>query len=295
MSVERLSPCKVNLCLNVLGPRPDGYHNLETLMHPLALSDRLECERTGTRVVLTCTRSDLPVDSSNLVVRAANAFRDEAGLTDGIRMHLDKQVPMAAGLGGGSGNAAAALLALNELFGFPLSPQQLARLAAQLGSDVHFFLQSKPALATGRGEIIEPLDWFQALEGAWMLLVHPGFGISTAWAYQSLERFPEALHGQPGRAQRFVESLQSRTLDEASADFYNSFEGPVFEKHPILALYKEFLRESGANAALMSGSGSAVFALTTSQEAARALRDRFLARFGTSPWTEMLPVGPSCL
>jgi len=204
MSVERLSPCKVNLCLNVLGPRPDGYHNLETLMHPLALSDRLECERTGTRVVLTCTRSDLPVDSSNLVVRAANAFRDEAGLTDGIRMHLDKQVPMAAGLGGGSGNAAAALLALNELFGFPLSPQQLARLAAQLGSDVPFFLQSKPALATGRGEIIEPLDWFQALEGAWMLLVHPGFGISTAWAYQSLERFPEALHGQPGRAQRFV-------------------------------------------------------------------------------------------
>ena len=294
MPVERPSPCKVNLFLNVLGPRPDGYHNLETVMHPLGLSDRLECERAGTRVVLTCTRPDLPVDRSNLVVRAANAFRAEAGVTDGIRMHLDKRVPVAAGLGGGSSDSATALLALNELFECPLGPQQLARLASQLGSDVPFFLQTKPALATGRGEIIQSLDWFPALQSAWILLVHPGFGISTAWAYQSLKRFPQTLHGQPGRAQRFVESLQSGTLDEASPDFYNSFEASAFEKHPILALYKEFLRETGATAALMSGSGSAVFALATSQDAASALRDHFLSRFGESPWTEVLPVGPSC-
>ena len=119
-------------------------------------------------------------------------------IRDGVRLELRKNIPLAAGLGGGSGNAATTLLGLNELFGEPLSPDQLRPIAAALGSDVPFFLQDKPALATGRGEQIQPLGAFPALSGAAFLLIHPGFGIATAWAYQRLARFPAALNGRAG-------------------------------------------------------------------------------------------------
>jgi len=291
MAAERLSPCKVNLLLNILGRRADGYHALETLMHPVGLCDRLELQRAGTGVVLTCSQPNLPVDRSNLVVRAAELFCAEAGVKEGVRLHLDKRIPLAAGLGGGSGNAAATLLALNALFGGPLSDGRLAGLAARLGSDVPFFLQPKPALATGRGEQVQPLDWFPALAGAWVLLIHPGFGISTAWAYQSLARFPHALNGQAGRAQQLVDSLRTRSLADAAQGFYNSLESPAFEKYPILALYQEHLRAAGATGVLMSGSGSTTFALATNEDAAQALHERFRSHFGDTPWTAVLPIG----
>lgn len=292
MAIDRTSPCKINLLLNVLGPRPDGYHDLETVLHPVGLCDHLELERSATAIAFSCNDPKLPTDGRNLVVRAAQRFLAEAGLTEGVRLRLDKRIPVAAGLGGGSGNAAAALLGLNELFENPLSAGQLARLASGLGADVPFFLQPAPALATGRGEHVRPLDWFPALRRAWLLLIHPGFGIPTAWTYQSLKRFPEALHGQPGRAQRLVEHLQSETLADLSGKLYNSLETPAFAKHPILALYQEFLRAAGAAAVLMSGSGSATFALTENENAARELRDRFLGHFGNTPWTAVLPVEP---
>jgi len=293
MAVERLSPCKVNLLLNILGRRSDGYHALETVTHPVGLCDRIEFDRGGSGVRLTCSRPDLPVDGSNLVVRAAELFCAEAGVADGVRLHPDKQVPLAAGLGGGSGNAATTLLGLNALFDHPLSVESLTRLAAQLGSDVPFFLQAKPALATGRGEQVQALDNFPALDAAWILLIHPGFGISTAWAYQNLGRFPVAINGRPGRAQELVVSLQTRSLAEAATLFYNSLEAPAFEKFPVLALYQEHLRDSGAAGVLMSGSGSTTFALTADERAARALLEQFQSRFGTSSWTAVLPIaGP---
>ena len=131
----------------------------------------------------------LPTDGQNLVHRAATAFLQAAKITGGVRIHLEKKIPLAAGLGGGSGNAATTLLALNELFDQPLAPEKLHELAAALGSDVPFFLQNRPALATGRGEKIQPLEDFPALRGKAFLLIHPGFGILTAWAYQALARF----------------------------------------------------------------------------------------------------------
>jgi 4-diphosphocytidyl-2-C-methyl-D-erythritol kinase len=291
MSLEWTSPCKVNFLLNILGKRPDGFHELETVLHPVGICDRIEFTRGGDRIALTCNHPTLPVDQSNLVVRAAQLFRQASGIADGVRIHLEKQIPLAAGLGGGSANAAAALRGLNALFGGPLSDGRLSELAAQLGSDVPFFLQPLPAVATGRGERIQPLDWFGALAGTWLLLVHPGFGISTAWAYQSLARYPQAIHGQPGRAARLVARLQTGQLTNAAADFYNALELPAFEKYPILALYQEFLRAEGAAVVLMSGSGSSIFALAPSEPAALTLRDRFLARFGTNGWTAVSPVG----
>jgi 4-diphosphocytidyl-2-C-methyl-D-erythritol kinase len=271
MTIEKQSPCKVNLLLNILGKRPDGFHELETVMHPVNLFDRLVFERSGTSIKLSCSDPALAVDESNLVHRAAKAFLEAAGTQEGVQIHLEKKIPMAAGLGGGSGNAATTLLGLNELFEKPLSHERLHGLAAAIGSDVPFFLQSKPALATGRGEKIQSLEFFPALKGTAFLLIHPGFGVPTAWAYQNLARFPEALNGRPGRAESLVRLLNTFDLRTAGAEFYNALEAPVLAKYPLLAICQEVLRESGASVALMSGSGSTTFGIYGSAvEAARA-------------------------
>ena len=289
MTQEKLSPCKVNLLLNILGKRPDGFHELETVMHPVRLFDRLAFARGGQGIQLTCNEPSLPTDASNLVYRAAARFLETARIADGVRLRLEKSIPLAAGLGGGSGNAATTLLGLNELFGQPLAPSQLETIAAALGSDIPFFLQSKPALATGRGEKIQSLEAFPAMRGAAFLLIHPGFGISTAWAYQQLARFPAALQGRPGRARELVSRLQTADLRAAGAGFYNSLEAPALEKYPLLALFQEFLRDQGAAATLMSGSGSTTFAVAESRPAAEKLAEGFKAKFGASNWMAVVP------
>ncbi len=290
MTLTRPSACKVNLLLNILGKRADGFHELETVMQPVALHDELTFKRGGAALDLSCSDPALPVDSTNLVHRAATAFLESARITDGVSIHLTKNIPMAAGLGGGSGNAATTLLGLNELFGKPLSPEQLFQIAARLGSDVPFFLQHQPAMALGRGEQVESLAPFAALQGAWMLLIHPGFGISTPWAYKELANFPDALNGRAGRAHELIALLQAGDLAAAGAAFYNSLEAPALRKHPLLALFQEFLGTHGAVATLMSGSGSATFALVRDQSAAGVLREKFLARFGSTNWTALVPL-----
>jgi len=289
-TLEKNSPCKVNLLLNILGRRPDGFHNLETLFHPVNLCDRLAFSRNGAGVQLTTSDPSLPTDARNLVHRAATAFLSAARIGDGVRIHLEKNIPLAAGLGGGSGNAATTLLGLNELFGLPLPGARLAELAATLGSDVNFFLQDKPALATGRGEIIEVLDYFPALRGASFFLIHPGFGISTPWAYQNLARFPAAQNGTPGRARQLIKLLQGGDLARAGRAFYNSLEAPALEKYPILGIYQEFLRAQGATATLMSGSGSTTFALFQEPAAAAAILEKFKTKFGGNGWMAVVPV-----
>ena len=281
--LAKASCCKVNLLLNILGKRPDGYHELETVIHPVDVCDWLEFERAGNGIDLSCSDPHLPVNSKNLVFRAAALFLQSAGAREGIRIHLHKQIPVAAGLGGGSGNAAVTLLALNELFGNPLEPAKLGELAASLGSDIPFFLQGNPALATGRGEVITPLGFFPALRGTYLVLAHPGFGISTPWAYEQLARFPAAAHGTIGRAQRLVSLLQT-DLTAGVREFYNSLEAPALRKYPLLELFQENFRQNGALGALMSGSGSTTFAVAPSQAAAEALVEKFKARFGRANW-----------
>jgi len=288
MTLVRRSPCKVNLLLNILRRRPDGFHELETVLQPVPFCDELHFEMAGSGVTLTCSQATLPTGPENLVHRAATALLAAARLRTGVRIHLEKRIPLAAGLGGGSSNAANTLLGLNQLFGNPIDSSKLTELAAGLGSDVPFFLQNNPALATGRGEHVQPTPPFAALRGVGMLLIHPGFGIPTPWAYQELAKFPAALNGQPGRAARLLEQLNSSDLSAAGREFYNSLEAPALTKHPILALYQEFLRDQGAAAALMSGSGSTTFALAANKDAAAVLREKFLARFGSANWTAVV-------
>lgn len=291
MALELKSPGKVNLLLNILGPRPDGFHELETVLQPVALHDTLSFTRVGAGLELSCSDPTLPVDATNLVWRAAAAFFRAAGIAGGAKIHLTKTVPREAGLGGGSANAATTLRGLNELFGRPLSGETLHTLAAGLGSDVPFFLQERPALATGRGEVIRPLAPFPALKGGWVLLVHPGFGIPTAWAYRALARFPAAQRGRPGRAEELIRALAAEDLSGAAPLFYNALEAPAFTKYPWLALAREFLEANGAAVSRMTGSGSALFALVPDQHRGEALRERVLARFGPRLWTAVVPLG----
>ncbi len=284
MTLTRQSPCKVNLLLNILGKRADGFHELETILQPVPVCDELQFNRDGHRIELTCNHPSLPVDSRNLVYRAAAAFLKTARRSEGVRIHLEKRIPLAAGLGGGSGNAACTLLGLNDLFSQPLAARQLEEIAATLGSDVPFFLQNQPALATGRGENITPLDLSPALRGVFVLLIHPGFGISTAWAYQALAGYPQALNGRPGRAQKLASLLQTVDLAAAANEFYNALEAPALNKYPLLALFQEFLKANGAVAAMMSGSGSTTFALVKGQKAAEQLREIFRTKFGENHW-----------
>lgn len=284
------SPCKVNLLLNILGKRPDGFHELETVMHPVALFDKLSLEKTGASgIELTCSEPSLPVDSRNLVYRAAALFLEKTGIQSGLRLHLEKNVPMAAGLGGGSANAATALQGLNELFERPLPQATLLELAASLGSDVPFFLQRGPGLGTGRGEKVQTLDPFPSMERAAFILVHPGFGIATAWAYQALARFPLALNGQPGRAAKLIELLNGSDLPVAGKEFYNSLEAPALDKYPLLQVYQQFFRSHGADATLMSGSGSTTFALVSSVNKGEQLAEEFRSEFGPSAWLRVVP------
>lgn len=289
MHLEIKSPCKVNLLLNILGRRPDGFHELETVMQPVKVYDELQFERTGADVQLTCSEKNLPIDSKNLVHRAATKFLETAKIGAGIKIHLEKKIPLAAGLGGGSGNAATTLLALNELFGHPLALAQLDEIAATLGSDVPFFLHNKPALAVGRGEKVSVLENFPALNGRAFFLVHPGFGIATPWAYQALAKFPAALNGEKGRAQKLVVKLQTGDLRAASNEFYNSLEAPALDKFPVLGLYQEFLLAEGALAALMSGSGSTTFAIAENLAVAESLGEKFKSKFGPNCWIATTP------
>jgi 4-diphosphocytidyl-2-C-methyl-D-erythritol kinase len=290
MPLIRSSPCKVNLLLNILGRRPDGFHDLETLFHPVPLCDELTFETdSNSGIQFTCDHPELPTDRSNLVVRAAEQFLTEAQWTGrGVRIHLAKRIPLAAGLGGGSSNAAQTLVGMNDLFGRPLGNDRLDRLAATLGSDVNFFLQDQPARATGRGEQVEPMASFESLRGRGMILYHPGFGISTAWAYRELAQYPEALKGRPGRVEDLERALRSGDLTEAGKHFYNSLEAPALHKYPILELYQSFFREHGAWAALMSGSGSTTFALFPDVVMAQAAVAPFEARFGAEGWMQVV-------
>ncbi|MBG88622.1 MAG: 4-(cytidine 5'-diphospho)-2-C-methyl-D-erythritol kinase [Verrucomicrobiales bacterium] len=285
MTVHHQSHCKINLLLNILRKREDGFHELETVMAPVACFDELEFSKSHAGIRIIGNHPELNDDPQNLIRRAAQAFFAETRIEPEVHIRHEKRLPMAAGLGGGSSNAAHTLRGLNELFDEPLASDDLHRLAAQLGSDINFFLQDGPAMATGRGEQVESLEPFPALKDAGLLLIKPGFGVSTPWAFKNLARYPKALEGTPGRAKLLVELLNGSDVGSATAEFYNSLEASVLPKHPLLKIYQDFLNEHGAIVSLMSGSGSTTFAVTGSEVDAKELGQAFVARFGNHCWT----------
>ena len=254
--------CKINLGLDILRRRADGFHDLETVMVPVyGLYDRLTIERISGDGVLF-ESSGLQIDcppEKNLCLRAFDLMQQRYGV-GGVHLHLDKQVPFGAGLGGGSSDATMTLLGLNDLFALHLSETELIALAAELGSDTAFFVRNTPQLCTGRGEQMEPIDL--DLKGLWLVLVKPDEGVSTREAYSGVvPHLPEI----PLR-----ERLQ-RPLAEWQSCVVNDFEPHIFAAHPRLAAIKAELLQAGACYAAMSGSGSTLFGLFDDEKKARRI------------------------
>ena len=269
------APAKINLYLAIKGKRADGFHDLETRMVKITLVDRLHLTRRDSGITVDCPASDLPTGEGNLVHRAAKSFFTALGTGGGVHIVLEKNVPIAAGLGGGSSDAAAALRGLNTLYGFPFSANQLGDLARPLGADVPFFVDDcVVAWATGIGNEIHAEDF--SLSG-WIVLVNPGFPVSTKWVY---ENFTLTTGGNPyilGR--EFVHGTDA-CAGSGNLPLYNELEAVTIRKYPELGRIKDELLVDGAHGALMSGSGPTVFGLFENEVQAQKSLARFAQRFG---------------
>lgn len=268
-----LAPAKINLCLHVLGKRPDGYHNLAMLMQRVALFDKVRIYLTaGPSVVVDCPGLSLPEGADNIASRAARLLLDHVGISTGVSIVIDKRIPAAAGLGGGSSDAAAVLLLLDDLLELRLPTCELMLLGGQLGADVPFFLFGRTAWATGVGNILEP---WPGLPPLWVVLVNPGIAVSTAWAYQNLRltrsRAEDKIPRFPVRIEDVVHLL------------YNDLEGVTCDRYPVVKQIKARLMASDAAGALMSGSGPTVFGLFRDRQVAE--RAAVLLSIDTGWWS----------
>jgi 4-diphosphocytidyl-2-C-methyl-D-erythritol kinase len=268
--MKLFSPAKINLFLAVTGRRPDGYHNLLTLMCCLEFGDRIELgARSDTRIVLSCSDPDLPDDSSNLAWQAAANFFRVAGCQAGASIAIDKRIPVGAGLGGGSSNAAVVLMGLNQLFGTPLDRAELIRIGAGIGADVPFFMMGGAALATGIGDRLEP---FRGLDPLPVVVAFPGVGVSTAETFAGLNL---ALTKCEKKLKAFL--LKNKNFD-GNRHLCNDLESVTLRRYPIVAAAKRSLREAGAGGVLMTGSGSGVFGLFAEQAGAQHAVDALSRR-----------------
>jgi 4-diphosphocytidyl-2-C-methyl-D-erythritol kinase len=267
---------KVNLVLEVLGKRPDGYHELSTVMQAVDLFDRLTVEAAAT-ITLETSEPALPTDDRNLVVRAARLLQEAAGIEAGARIVLDKRIPLAAGLGGGSSDAAATLLGLNRLWGLRWRRERLVELAVKLGMDVPFFLGRGRALGTSRGEVLAALP---GVGGYALVLVNPGVGLSTQEVYG---RVPPGWRAESDGTKRMLDALKKRNVVRVAGALTNHLEHWVEPAMPVIGRMKAALLAAGALGAAMSGSGPTVFGLARSLDQARQIQRR-VNRGGWSAW-----------
>jgi len=273
------APAKVNLSLKVLGRRDDGYHLLSTQMQKVTLYDTIELRAGGEGVRLRCPGSDIPEDRNNLVYRAAELYLDWASQNGvscprGVAIDLEKQIPVGAGLGGGSSDAASTLLALNQMLDGACGLDKLAEMGLHLGADVPFFVQaSAAALASGIGEILQPVA---PLQGCRVLLVNPGFSVSTRWVYQTF-----ALTGKDDSVN--LQNSQEAVLSLKGAGFplllVNDLESVTLKKYSELGLIKEEMYRQGADGALMSGSGPTIFGVFQDGQKAELAAEFFRLRY----------------
>jgi 4-diphosphocytidyl-2-C-methyl-D-erythritol kinase len=257
------APAKVNYRLDVLGKRADGYHELRMIMQRVDLCDDIEIalsERPGIRVA--CGRAGVPDGPGNIAWRAADALVKLSGREVGIDISITKKIPVAAGLGGGSSDAATVLMGVNELLELGLSDERLMEIGVKLGADVPFFIFKKPALAEGIGDQLSALEKVPAL---WIVLVNPGIHVSTAWVYQNLQ-----LTTKEDTA---IVSRSYSSLNEVCAVLSNDLEPVTFGRFPAVRELKEQMITAGARGSLMSGSGSTVFGLFADESSARRAAD----------------------
>lgn len=245
------SPAKINLGLNIISKREDGFHNLETIFYPLKIHDILTFEKSD-KDEFIANDEHLILDSTNLILRAKQSLEEICGRKFTCKINLDKNIPIGAGLGGGSSNAASTLLGLIKLFDLKIKKDELRRIALQLGSDVPFFLNPVPSFSKSRGEILTPIN-IKIYEN--ILIVNPRINLSTKWAFSKVKTFHPA-------------SFYYQVIDDNKLDYNrlkeilsNDFEDIVFPLHPSIKLIKDKMYEEGAELSLMTGTGSTVFGI----------------------------------
>jgi 4-diphosphocytidyl-2-C-methyl-D-erythritol kinase len=271
--MQVLAPAKINLSLRVLDRRSDGFHEIETLIAPISLCDEIKIDRWPRKqeIAFRCDDPSVPKGDDNIVVRAANVFFEETKITSGISIALEKRIPHGAGLGGGSSDAASTLLALNELFETNLPCEALAKMSEMIGSDVPFFIFQSAAMCKGRGELVTSARLHEQLS---VLLLKPGFGVPTQWAYAHW------------RDSREIPGVSYGPQEFNQQTFVNDLERPVFEKFVFLAQLKMWsLKQPEVGAALMSGSGSTVFAVINDNTGVDRLATRAKTELDPELWT----------
>lgn len=266
-SLTVFAPAKINLILRILDRRPDGYHNLWSLMQTVRLEDELtfSLNENHSTITLRCDEPSLKTDPSNLVYRAAAAVLEHSGRVVGLDLVLAKRIPMGAGLGGGSSDAAATIMGLNRLLKLGWSREKMAGIGQTLGSDVPFFFFAPSAIVEGRGEKVASVH----IKGSrWVVLVNPGFPVETKWAYQRLSASRTGVqplsqvHAELGKASQL-------SWEEVLQAAENDFEATVFKAHSLLHRIKQKLLAEGAETALLSGSGATVFGVFRDETTAR--------------------------
>lgn len=291
---------KINLLLYILGPAPGGYHRILSFIQMVDLQDRLTLSRqpkhSGIRLVVR--GRPVPRGMDNLVVQAARSFINRYGIEDGLRIELEKRIPLGAGLGGGSSDAAAVLRGLGHLFSRKPPLAQLMKLGGRLGSDVPFFFRGPAAWVTGRGEAVFPT---KSVRSGWIVLINPGFAVSTAWAYKEFDRLQRdrtqdrmtfltkmGLTSEPDRLKIHFRAPKALPLTKRSFSLHNDLEAITIRRYPVIATIKEQLYSLGASKALMSGSGPTVFGLfpdrPAAEQAAAGLRHRSGRLKGRQDW-----------
>ncbi len=257
------APAKINLTLDVLGKRADGYHDIESVMHQINLCDLVSVTRIPEGIEVYSNRDGLPGGKNNLAYRAAEAMVSGLGIKTGFRIFLEKNIPLGAGLAGGSTNAAAVIKAIDRLLGINLNLNDMLEIGQQAGSDVPFCLFGDTAIARGRGELLTRVNRRIKLH---LVLVNPGFQVSTARVYNLIDQ--ETITDRPDTL-RMAEALTNGDFTGVVSSLKNVMEKVTFKLHPEVAGIKDILVQAGAAGALMSGSGPTVFGLFSDAEAAR--------------------------
>ena len=257
------APAKINLRLRVVGKRKDGYHLVDSIMVPVSLYDEIEiikARHRGKQLQVTCSHPSVPSGKNNLAYQAASLLLKQTEIPDNVRIHISKRIPVGAGLGGGSTDAAAVLLGLNRLLRLNYSLKKLEKISLSLGADVPFFIKGVPARVQGVGERISPIKKFPRI---WLVIAYPGFSVSTAWVYRNLR-----LKLTKSRVNTSIISLLE-SPDKIGRLLVNDLETVTASRYPKIALLKEKLTRAGAAGVLMSGSGSSVFGVFNSRRRAK--------------------------
>jgi len=273
--IEIDSYSKINLTLHILGKRQDGYHDIETIMQSINLADKIFIKEEKERIKIKCSHPLIPVDTQSLTYRTAEKILKRYRVTKGVKIEINKKIPLASGMAGGSANSASILVGINKLFVLNLSNKDLREIGEELGMDVPFCIQNGTALAYHKGEKVTPLPPINP--PLWTIIINPGFEIPTKWAYNNLDL--GLIKREKNNTIAMLKALKERELQGIAKNLFNSFEGLIIKRYPEIRKIKDRLIEEGAMGALMSGSGPTVFGIAQNKEQALKIYEKLKSEY----------------